>query len=149
MADERPRIAHPWIDESRAPLYVWSFPATLDDDELARCCEARERWAEVARFPVAWIVDLENLGGATARQRKLFGDHLARFEPHDVAWNQGSAIVAKNQIVRGLVTAVFWLQVPKFPHQVFATRTEAAVWAKARLAEAAARAKGGAPDILR
>ena len=131
-----PRIDHPWIDESRAPLYVWSFPQAIDDETLLAACAARERWATVARFPVAWVVDLANLGGATATQRKIFTDHLARFEPHDVKWNRGSAIVASNALVRGIVTAVFWVKAPRFPNEVFATRIEAAGWAKNKLAAA-------------
>lgn len=132
-------IGHPWIDESRAPLYVWSFPPSFSDEELGAVCRAREVWAEAAKFRVAWVVDLANLGGVSATQRKIFADHLKRFEPHDVAWNQGSAIVAKSSWVRGIVTAVFWLQPPRYPHQTFAARADAIVWARTRLAAAEPR----------
>lgn len=132
----RPRIDHPWIDESNAPLYLWSFPTGLSHADLQACCAAREAWAAVAEFPVAWVVDLQNITSVGALERKTFGEHLARFEAHDVAWNQGSGIVAHNPMLRGLVTAVFWLRAPKFPNQVFATRGEASAWARGRLAAA-------------
>lgn len=130
----RPRIDHPWIDESKAPLYLWAFPPSPALADLTACCEARERWANEATFPVAWVVDLANLISVGARERKVFADHLARFEPHDVKWNQGSAIVAASPMLRGVVTAVFWLRAPKFPNQVFANREDATRWALERLA---------------
>lgn len=130
---KRPSIGNPWIDESRAPLYQLAFPPDPTDAVLLEMCAARERWAEVAKFPVAWVVDTANLGGATARQRRILGDHLERFEPHDLAWNQGSAIIVPNAVLRGIVTAVFWLKSPRFPHESFRTKAEAVAWATARL----------------
>lgn len=129
---DRPAISHAWIDSSRAPVYVLTFPETISDADLESCCEARERWAKQARFPVSWVVDLSRLDGVTAKQRRMMGDHLARFEPHDLAHNRGSAIVVPNAFLRGIVTAVFWLRPPRFPHQSFATRAEAMRWAEAR-----------------
>jgi hypothetical protein len=134
---ELSKIGHPWIDESRAPLYLWSFPESFTDETLVEACAMRERWAAVAKYRVAWVVDLANLGGVTATQRKIFADHLKRFEPHDLKWNQGSAIVAKSTLVRGVVTAVFWLQAPRFPNHTFADRTSAILWARARLSDGA------------
>lgn len=132
-----PPIGSPWIDESRAPLYQLSFPSDPTDEVLLDMCAARERWMNVARFPVAWVVDMTNLGNVTARQRRIFGDHLQRFEPHDLAWNQGSAIIVPNALLRGVVTAVFWLKPPRFPHESFKTKDEALRWASERLREGA------------
>jgi hypothetical protein len=128
------RLAHPWINEARAPLYELVFPAHASDDEVIGLCEAREAWATVAAYPVAWVVDLGSIMEATARQRKLFSEHLKRFEPHDLAFNRGSALIVPNAFVRGVVTAVFWLKQPRFPNECFATRHEATAWAEQRLA---------------
>lgn len=137
-----PSIGSRWIDESRAPLYLLSFPKDPTDEQLQEMCTARERWAARARFQVAWVCDTTNLGNATAKQRRMLGEHLERFEPHDLAWNQGSAIVVPNALLRGIVTAVFWVKSPRFPHQSFATREEAIVWATQRLAEGGRVASG-------
>jgi hypothetical protein len=131
MTEDR-RIHHPWIDSSRTPVYVLTFPEVVTDADLEACCAARERWAARARFPVTWVVDLTRIRTLTAKQRKTMAEHLGRFEPHDLAHNLGSAIVVPNAFLRGIVTAVFWLRAPKFPHQSFATPQEAIWWATSR-----------------
>ena len=132
-ATEYLEIEHPWVLHNHVPIYEWAFPAQATDDELMSFIDARESWAEHASYPVAWVVELSNLTKATATQRRMFADHLKRFEPHDVRWNGGSAIVVPSGWIRGLVTAVFWLSPPKFPHQAFAKRSDALEWAKLQL----------------
>jgi hypothetical protein len=126
-------LVHPWIDQSRAPLYELTFPSQTTDQELTQLCAARERWAMRANYRVAWVVNLAGIVQATAGQRKLFSEHLKRFEPHDIAYNQGSALLVPNAFVRGIVTAVFWLKAPRFPNECFATIEDARAWAEHQL----------------
>ncbi len=126
-------ILHPWIDTARAPVYEIRFPEQPDDTALRSFCEVRETWATRARYPVSWVVDLSRLKSVSASQRRVFGEHLERFEPHDIEYNRGSALVVPSAFLRGVVTAVFWLKVPKFPHRAFETVEEARVWARDRV----------------
>lgn len=126
-------LVHPWIDQARAPLYELTFPSQTTDHELNQLCIARERWAQRASYRVAWVVNLSGILQATAGQRKLFSEHLKRFEPHDLAYNQGSALLVPNPFVRGIVTAVFWLKPPRFPNECFSTIEEAREWALLQL----------------
>lgn len=126
-------VDHPWVDSSRAPIYIVSCPVSTTDEELIAFCNARESWAERATYPVAWVVDLSAVRTMTARQRQLFAAHLERFERHDIAHNRGSALVVPNPLLRGVVTAVFWLKTPRFPNQPFANRLEAMRWAEEQL----------------
>ncbi len=134
-------IDHPWVVHKHAPIYEWAFPAQASDEELGAFIEAREEWATRAQYPVAWVVELSNLTKATATQRRTFAEHLKRFEPHDVQWNGGSALVVPSGWLRGLVTAVFWLSPPKFPHQAFAKRSDALQWAQLQLDAKVAEAR--------
>ncbi len=126
-------IDHPWVVHMHAPIYEWRFPAQASDEDLRAFIAAREEWATRAHYPVAWVVELSNLTKATATQRRMFAEHLKRFEDHDVRWNGGSALVVPSGWLRGLVTAVFWLAPPKFPHQAFAKRSDALEWARLQL----------------
>ena len=126
-------IQHPWVSHRHVPIYEWSFPEEASDEELSSFIRAREDWAKLAKYPVAWVVELSNLRKANAGQRKLFAEHLKRFEEHDVRWNAGSALVVPSAWLRGLVTAVFWISPPKFPHQAFARRSNALQWAQLQL----------------
>ena len=135
-------IDHPWASHRHVPIYEFTFPREIDDEDLSAFIEARERWADRAQYPVAWVVQLSSLSHATATQRRMFAEHLKRFEGHDVQWNGGSALIVPSPWLRGLVTAVFWISPPKFRHQAFAKRTDALEWAQlqldAKLAESGA-----------
>ena len=126
-------IDHPWVLHKHVPIYEWAFPPKASDEELEAFIRAREEWAPRANYPVAWVVELSNLTKANATQRRKFADHLKRFEDHDVRWNGGSALIVPSGWLRGLVTAVFWLAPPKFPHQAFAKRSDALQWAQLQL----------------
>ena len=121
---------HPWIELDDAPVYLIRFPHSASDAEVRAFCAARERWAETSVHRCAWIADLSQLRVVSSIQRKIFADHLKRFEPHDEKYNQGSAIVVPNALVRGVVTAVFWISPPKFPNKAFSDVDSAREWAK-------------------
>jgi len=126
-------IDHPWVSHQHLPIYEFTFPSEATDEELAAFVRAREEWATRAHYPVAWVVELSNLTKANAKQRRVFAEHLKRFEHHDVQWNGGSALVVPSGWLRGLVTAVFWISPPKFANQAFARRTDALEWAQLQL----------------
>jgi hypothetical protein len=132
-------IDHPWMSNDLMPIYQWTFPKEATDAELRACFQAREDWGARAEYPVAWVIDLSNIIKATATQRKAFGEHLKRFEEHNVRWNAGSALIVPNTWLRGLVTAVFWISPPKFPNKFFSEPVAGERWARkqleARLAE--------------
>jgi len=136
------KIDHPWVSHRHMPIYEWTFPSEASDEELSAFIRAREDWAKQAHYPVAWVVELSNLTKANAGQRKLFAEHLKRFEEHDVRWNAGSALIVPRAWLRGLVTAVFWISPPKFPHQAFAKRSDALEWAQLQLDAKVAEPRG-------
>jgi len=151
MADAAPEsrssyveIDHPWVSHKHVPIYEWTFPAEASNEVLTAFIRARENWAAEAQYPVAWVVDLSNLMTTSAMQRKMFAEHLRRFEGHDVQWNGGSALIVPRAWLRGLVTAVFWISPPKFPHQAFAKRTDALEWAQLQLDAKVAQRLGAA-----
>jgi hypothetical protein len=133
VATEYLEIDHPWVSHRHVPIYEWTFPSEATDEELDAFARAREEWATQAHYPVAWVVELSNLTKANAKQRRAFAEHLKRFEEHDVQWNAGSALIVPSSWLRGLVTAVFWISPPKFPHQAFAKRMDALEWAQLQL----------------
>lgn len=126
-------LPHPWIDASKAPVYEIRFPRTATDDDVRGFATARETWAKVAHHPVSWVVDMSALTSVPASQRRLFAEHLTRFEPHDIEFNRGSALVLPNAFLRGIATAVFWVVTPKFPHRAFETVEDARLWAQERV----------------
>jgi len=126
-------INHPWVDESEAPIYRTTFPATTTDAELSAFCARLHEWGRKVRYPIAWVVDISRVREVPATQRKIFARHLEDFESFERRWNRGSALVVPNALVRGVVTAIFWLKKPVYPCELFAEPREARAWARARL----------------
>jgi hypothetical protein len=124
---------HPWIDSSHAPVFIWRFPGEFTDEELAAVCAARERWAKLAPGSCAWVVDLTHILRVPQAQRSYFVEHLKRFEPHDVKYNRGSALIMPNAWLRALAAATFMVLRPKFPHQTFAKLEDALAWATSQV----------------
>ena len=125
--------SHPWIRTDLAPIFVWTIPQGPTDADLHACFDARMRWARDFQSRCAWVVDLRNIRDASATQRRAFAQHLDEFERYDIRSNAGSAIIAPNRILAGLVTAVFWIKPPKFPNKTFTTFDDALEWARKQL----------------
>jgi hypothetical protein len=111
-----------------------TLPAIATDDELLAYFDACENWSKRVTFPVGWVMDLSRVAGGTARQRALFAEYQERLSAFDRRYNRGTALVISNAVVRGFVTAVYWLKPPVYPYQTFARRGEALVWVKRALA---------------
>ena len=125
---------HRWILVEGAPLYVMRFPSQTTDQELRGLIEAREHWARECRHTHAWLVDLSAVEKVPASQRRMFGEHLREMRPCDIRYNAGSGIVVGSPIVRGILTAVFWITPPEFPHSVHKYVDDARDWCRAQLA---------------
>ena len=126
-------VDHPWISNELVPIYRWTFPTHASDEELFACLAARDEWVRQTRHHFAWIIDLSNVTRAPATQRRAVSEHLKRHEEFSARWNVGSALIVPNAWLRGLVTAVFWISPPKYPHQTFADPEEALHWARRQM----------------
>lgn len=126
-------IDHPWISNRRMPIYRCTFPAAATTDELQGFFHARDVWAARVRYHFAWVFDLSKITKAPATHRKALAEHIKRHEEFSARWNAGAALVVPSPWLRGLVTAVFWVSPPKYPHETFAETLEAERWARKQL----------------
>jgi hypothetical protein len=134
---------HAWIDPSRAPLYLVTYPAVRTLEDVKNAHEAIEFVYRRAVGPVAWLVDACSVRGASAKERRIVAEHEKRVSALAQRHCVGLGLVSPSAIVRGLFTAVTWLSPLKYPFKVFDTRAEAELWLLDRLA--ASRAQRVAP----
>lgn len=104
----------------------------ITDEKLHRHFEAFGAWCDQNQRPVGIVVTAGELVRATAAQRKRFGDFEKRMAVHDRAYVYACALVVPNPVVRGLVTAVYWLSSPVYPYRLFTEATEATDWVRER-----------------
>lgn len=129
-------IKHPWVDSSLAPLYRVTFPASGSDAKLLAYCRAVESWSAQVSYPVGWLMDLSHVAEVSAHQRAIFAKYMRGMEAFDRRCTQGTALILSSALMRGVVTAIFWLSNPPFQHRTFAMPGEGLVWLREVLHEA-------------
>jgi hypothetical protein len=73
------------------------------------------------------VIDLRCLEKLTVSQRKFMTDRMLRGEAE--AAMQGCAMVFESRLLRGILTAMFWVHRPNYPTKVFSDPGAATSWA--------------------
>lgn len=115
-------------------LYLQAIPARVSDADLAAFLAELQQASPTLDRPHAWIADFAAIESTTATQRRMFAEHQVTVESVDRAHNAGAAIVIPNAMVRGVVTAVYWIKPPVYPYQFVRTHEEALAWVADALA---------------
>lgn len=114
------------------PIVFTEFPEDRVSDAalqaMFRHLEELMREAEAKREKIFIITDLTRMHHlAPASQRKYSGEWIQRTAMLARTATVGGAQVTPSSILRGLVTAIFWLKPPPTPAIFVATREEAIV----------------------
>ncbi len=118
---------HPWVRWIAPRLYVQTTPPHFTLDELDDFIHAARSFADEVDTHFAVISDLSALipSRVDAVMRKRFAEHLKSIENTDRAHCALSAVVTRNSLQRGLLTAVLWMAPPVYPHIVTTSMDEA------------------------
>jgi len=122
----------PHIDLDQWPVVVVHWPSELSIDDVNAHFEEILDLAS-KRETVGIVVDMTASGMPPASLRRHAAQRLR--EVYGVAGRRvaGVAHVITSPLVRGLLTAVYWLSPPPFSTVVVKTRPEAIVWARHRI----------------
>lgn len=116
------------IDTRDWPLLVMDMPERLVPDAAVR--DALEHLELLMRqtpggtkfFQVTDLSRMKQV--ARPSQRRYAADWSTRTDPLAVGCRLGGAIVAASPLLRGMLTAVFWLSKPATPTTIVSTRNE-------------------------
>ncbi len=123
------------VDAGAWPILVVTLPSAVTDDELRSYLE--QLGAHRGRGQdYAIIVDANLSRGFSAKQRQMQADYIAAGLELTKRHLKAFAFVARSPMQRGMLTAVFWLGPPAWPHRVFSTLDEAKHWCSTMLAQA-------------
>jgi hypothetical protein len=107
-------------------------PSKLTD--VAVSSILRELEARLARnVRHVLIFDLSRTGTPTPVQRQLLAAHMKKNRELIRRNVQALGVVVPSSLLRGVLTAIFWIEAPPVPHLIFGTATEAATWARAQM----------------
>lgn len=122
------------FDDSHHPLVVVRFLGVLTDDQFAQYLDDLTRNLERRQKTVV-ILDARRSGATPAAQRRMQADWLKEYEPLLRQYTLGTAFVISSRVVRGILTAILWVQPLPSEHVVVSTLAEALAWASERFAE--------------
>ena len=135
------------FDTSYDPMHLQVIPGHFT------FAEADAHFSEVERYytresasnaPAALLADVRALSAADARSRKRVADAFLRLSPVMERRAVGHAIVMSSPLIRGALTAIFWIKQPSWQIRTFAEITEADAWLR-RMFEEQGRATPSAP----
>lgn len=128
-----PEKIHPWIDVKDFPLLRQRYPANFSDSDLEAFIVSLQQVIPAIEQPFAWVVDVDAMVKSTAHQRKIMAESEKRMAEHDRMFCVGSALYVANPIIRGIVTAVFWLSPPVYPYTLVGDLKAGENWALRKL----------------
>ena len=135
---------HPWIDQSRAPVYAMRLPADRTHTRLrAMCQHITETYRAVSEpEPFGWLNVTDYSRGSDAVGRQIMADHLRDVDAYLLEHSVGVAAVVESAVARAVVSAVLWLRGKKgFRIELVKSETEGVALMQARLAELHRRRK--------
>ncbi|HLK40663.1 MAG TPA: hypothetical protein VKU41_28115 [Polyangiaceae bacterium] len=120
------------IDCTAWPVIVWQSPPERVSDRATADALGwlEELWRSTPAGSKSFtLTDLSTMReAAPASQRKYAADFMHRNRELQVRASVGGAIVATSALVRGVLTAVFWLERSTLPMRLVATREEGLVY---------------------
>lgn len=124
------------IDDSRHPLVVVQFVGASTDAEFDAYLEQMHQIVLARKQKNVTIFDATRSTDTNAQQRRKQADWLKAHAGLLRTYSLGSAFVITSPLVRGVLTAILWLQPMPAPHTVVGTYAEGERWAIEKLREA-------------
>ena len=126
------------LDASLSPIFITTSVAGVSDDEWRQHYQDLSRQVLQRSQPYAFVVDATDAEGRpSATQRRLQVEWIRANAQTIKTFCRGGAFVLPSPVVRGIVTAIHWLSPPPYPFAIFAKKTEAIAWCRAKLADGA------------
>jgi hypothetical protein len=133
-------MAAPRFDLSCLPIVTVTFDGLATDAEFDAYLDTMSRTVLDRREMTVTILDARASGRAPASQRKKQADWLKQHEHRLRQYSLGTAFVIDSPLVRGVLTAILWVQPMATAYTIVGTLEAAERWAAEQL-----RAAGAAP----
>jgi hypothetical protein len=120
------------IDDSGFPIVRVTFTGSVSNEEFDEYLAGMSRMIG-RRQPNVTILDARHSARTPAVQRKKQADWIKQHEAELRRYSCGTAFVITSALIRGVLTAILWLQPMPQAHTVVGSLDEAERWARAQL----------------
>ncbi len=124
------------VDLHRWPVIVIDTTTVASDQAMgAQIAFLRQIYAECP-LPYATVIDVGHGKPPTPVQRAMLSAFRQEVREHVMAHCRGIGFVFDNPLLRGMMTAIFWVRPPDAPTDVFARLEDAVGWCRGKLVPA-------------
>ena len=120
------------LDERDDGVVVARWPRVVKDEATQQFFDDVQALLSRGR-PMALVLDATRVGPVSATVRRIAGKRLAQQRAQRHLHLAAEATVIRNVLIRGVLTAIYWLAPPGYPNKVFSDLSEAEAWASAQL----------------
>ncbi len=121
-------------DLAHWPIVIMTAPArALSDLEFKAYLAWVEKYVTCHGETYAIVNDVRYAPAPSAAQRRLVAEQMERLKLVTKRHCAGNAMVFQSQLMRGIMTAIFWMAQPDYPTKVFATVDQAIAWCEVQL----------------
>jgi hypothetical protein len=128
-------------DDSEWPLVLDRPDGEPSDEEVVRYMETHDAYLRRRELYGA-VLDANRATVMTAKQRKMVTEWLTARHDDLGRWHVAIALVAKSPVIRGFLTAIYWVSPPAYPYKIFSELEPAKAWVLGEIA--ARKARGNA-----
>ncbi len=118
------------IDQSQWPLLIVITPGKMTDEGLEDFLDSYSDIIKSQGERYALVLDVSNTQKLNPIQRKKLVNMMETNREFNKEHCAGCAMVFSSKILRGILTAIFWIHKPPHPTKVFTAQQEAINWAK-------------------
>lgn len=115
-----------YTDLKRWPAVLVRPPETVSDDDLREYLRCFDHDVIGMGEPYGIVLDLRTTKSITPSQRQILTDSMASHSDADMC--RGTAMVFESRLLRGILTAIFWVRRPAYPTRVFTSTLDAWAW---------------------
>lgn len=124
------------IDQNFLPLIVIRYDGPTSDADFEAYLETlRLSMSEPKAGPRVLLQDATLAYPITPKQRKRQADWMKEHAAQIARLTLGCAFVIPSSLMRGVLTAIFWIQPLPCPHEISGTIPEALAWCSEKLNE--------------
>ena len=121
------------IDDSNWPIMIVTPPLRVSDQQMQDFLVRHRALEHERNEDYVLVLDLRGTGKLTGEQREMMTEGMAKTE--DDTPCRALAMIFESQVLRGILSMMFWVRKPPYPTKVFATPEDAFPWVRQTLAE--------------
>jgi hypothetical protein len=123
------------FDYQRSPLVVIQWPVEWGAGELQLFMEEMTNMVR-REERIAVLNDIRRTRAPTAAERKLIAAAVSESDLYFHKYVVGWADVSSSALIRGIVTAILWMNPSRYPHSIHGSVIDGEKWCRKQLKDA-------------